>query len=178
MLSSWILDLVVKDATLTDEANPKKTPMWLVVLADGMQQPFSTEKVNYSKEPQWNCPARLVLRFPDISCTYLYITLCTFDNNSIVPLARSRVALRNLPIGSPKTFKFPLLTQGSDSESVILRCVATLSSFTPQFYISPAPQRQMQGMGVPQMGAPPMGGPPMGATPQYMGGGGYNQPYF
>ena len=110
-----------------------------------------------------------ILLFPDISHAYLYVTLCTFDeNNTILPLARSRVSLRNLPIGSPKTFKFPLLNPHDESESVILRCVATLSSFTPQTYIQPAQQRTMT----------VIGGQQMGITPQYMGNPGFGQQYF
>lgn len=104
-----------------------------------------------------------------LKSTSFHYTLCTFDDkNEIHPLARSRVSLRNLPIGSPKTFKFPLLNPHNESESVILRCVATLSSFTPQTYIQPAQQRSMT----------VIGGQQLGITPQYMGNHAFGQPYF
>ena len=168
MQHSWILDLVIKDATINNKITDLKTPIWFVVLADGMQQPFSTNQVQFSRTPSWNYPARLVLHFLDISRAYLYVTLCTFGNNEILPLARSRVSLRNLPIGSPKVFKFPLLTPQNDEEAVSFRCVGTLSSFTPQIYIPPAQQR----------GIPQMGGQPMGMSPAYMTNQGYGQPGY
>ena len=169
MQHSWILDLVIKDAAIGEEIPDFDKPIWFVVLADGMQQPFSTKPVNFSRNPSWNTPARLVLHFSDISKAYLYVTLCTFGENEILPLARSRVSLRNLPIGSPKVFKFPLLTPENDVEAATIRCVGTLSSFTPQIYIQPAQTRQ-----IPQMAAQPMG-----MAPKYMGNQGYPpQGYF
>ena len=161
----WILDLVVKDATIGEEIPDLEKPIWFVVLADGMKQPFSTKQVPFSRQPSWNYPARLVLQFPDISKAYLYVTLCTFGENEILPLARSRVSLRNLPIGSPKVFKFPLLTPENDVETATIRCVGTLSSFTPQIYLQPSQPRQIH-----QMAAQPMG-----MSSPYMGNQGYRQ---
>lgn len=156
-MSSWILDLVIKDAEINEDLASTKSPIWFVVQADGLQQPFSTKQVQYSRTPSWNYPARLVLKVSDISQAYMYVVLCTFGPDNIInPLCRARVGLRNLPIGSPKTFKFPLMQiDNNEWESATVRCVATLSSFTPQVYLPPAMNRPMMNAGMQQMGGNP-----------------------
>ena len=151
---NWIIDLVIKDAEIHDGVNHSNTPIWFVVIADGVPQPFSTPQVQNSKNPTWNYPARLVLKSLDISKSFLYVALCTSGPNNVnIPLCSARISLRNLPIGSPKSFKFPLmLTNKADTEACTVRCAATLSSFTPQVYLQPSINRPMMTGGMQQMG--------------------------
>jgi len=155
--ASWILDLVIRDAEIKEEYSNIEKPIWFVVSANGLNQPFSTPQVTPTKSPKWNYPARLVLKFSDITTAYLYVTLCTFgnDNNVIIPLARARVGLRTFPIQNPRQFTFPLMNVNDLSQEFsTLRLIATISSFTPQ-YVTPPPYHTIQTTG----GFPPPSSP-------------------
>jgi hypothetical protein len=130
-MERWILDLVVKDATLSPQFQATAAPVWLVVNADGLPQPFSIPPASISSGPTWNFPARLFLSLADIAAGYLYVTLCTFgpNNHGVVTLARSRVGLRSLPRDTPRLFRFPLMWAQNGAQEFARICVcATLAS--------------------------------------------------
>lgn len=135
MASSWILDLVVKEAEMGPGLENLQTPLWFILTADGLNQQIPTTQAIPCKKPKWDFPARMILTLSDISRAYLYVTLTTFNvgANGTYALARSRIGLRSLPIGSPKTFKFPLM-QSSNGANVAatVTFVATLSQFIPK----------------------------------------------
>jgi hypothetical protein len=133
-MEKWILDLVVKDASLGAQFQSVSTPIWLVINVDGLTRPFSTPPASISSGPSWNFPARLFLSIADITTGYLYVTMCTFgpNNQGVVTLARSRIGLRSLPRDAPKLFRFPLMwTQNGAQECARLCVCATLSALAP-----------------------------------------------
>lgn len=134
---TWILDIVIKDGDYIWSSNEVENGMWLVVSCDGAPQPFSTNQVAFSDKPQWEFPFRLCLEFHDIGKSYLYFTLCSFQLNGqgIRPVARSRIGLYSMPIGSPKQFSFPLYhAMNSACKVITLRVIATLSAITAPTY--------------------------------------------
>lgn len=110
------------------------SPLWLVIKADGLEQPVQTNQTIPCINPCWNFAIRLILELPDISPAYLYFSLCTFKNSFDTPIAiaRSRLGLRSMPIGSPKQFKFPLMAANSNVIAADLTCIATLSPISPK----------------------------------------------
>ena len=131
MFQSWVLDLIIRDGVMDAGQPDLKSGMWLIISADGIPRPFATTECEYSHTPSWNFPARLVLQFGNIQRAYLYVTLCTHGEtaNLVNCIGRSRIGLRSLPIGSPKTFHFPLMEPLNAANSVMtLRITATLSS--------------------------------------------------
>lgn len=160
---SWILDVVIKNAQLSANFPDPSKSFWLLINADGIPHPFSTPQVQPQKKChpsdaanlascqqsvlvlEWNCPARIVLDgslLRDFSTGYLYVSLCSYNNDQtdIVSLAHSRISLRVLPFGSPKTLYFPLyflpkekdIDKKPPDEAGIVKLVATLSTFAPQ----------------------------------------------
>lgn len=135
MATSWILDLVVKDAEMGPGMSNLKTPLWFVLSADGLMQPIQTTQAIPCQKPKWDFPARMILTLSDLSRAYLYVTLATYKvgADGVQAIARSRIGLRSLPIGSPKKFKFPLMQSNNSANlAATVSFVATLSSFTPR----------------------------------------------
>ena len=135
-IPTWVLDIVVKDGTISKSYNLLDLPLWFVISADGAQQPFSTSQTTASASPSWDFPRRLILQLQDISSAYLYFTLCTYGGGGtgVQAIARSRIGLKHLPIGSPKQFTFPLMhARNSTSEVMQLRVIATLSELPTNF---------------------------------------------
>lgn len=153
MFSSYILDIVVKEADLMPILSDIGTPLWFVINADGLPNQFFTPKVCFNMHPVWNCPMRLIIQVPDIARAYLYVTLCTFAENGtdVRGIARARVGLRSLPNGTPKQFRFPLMyTSNSAFEALQLYLIATLSSIAPTMRNGPhsgpvRPEQQFTG---------------------------------
>ena len=131
MLQSWLLDLVVIDGTLDHSFTEIDSGIWLIISADGIPRPFSTTECTNLNNPSWNFPARMILQFCDVHRAYLYVTLCTRKphSESVQCIGRSKIGLRNLPIGSPKTFTFPLMfTRNATQVAMTVRITATLSN--------------------------------------------------
>jgi hypothetical protein len=124
----WILDLVVKDATLTIDRI--STPLWFIISADGLPQPFATPPASIASGPSWNYPARLLLSTPDLNSCYLYVTLCTYGpgNQGVFQLARSRIGLRAIPRGAPKQFSFPLMRCQNGAQEMARLCLCAAIS--------------------------------------------------
>ena len=140
MIDTWILDLVIKDAEMGPDTQNLNTPLWFVIKADGLPQPVHTSQALPSSNPQWNFPVRLILQLNDISRAYLYVTLCTFKPGFEGPtaIARSRIGLRSMPIGSPKQFKFPLMLSVNPNSLAAHACfMATLSPIQPKPSLKP-----------------------------------------
>ena len=133
MFQSWILDLIIKDGKIDSNQPHLNGGLWLIISADGIPRPFATTETPFSLNPTWNFPARLILQLNDLCRSYLYVTLCTKGiNGNVICLARSRIGLRSLPIGTPKTFQFPLMQSGNAAQPVMtIRITSTLSSLSP-----------------------------------------------
>lgn len=134
-MPTYVLDLYVKDAETDSEISNVKTPLWFILHADGYPQPIATTQAIPCKNPKWNFPVRLILTLNDISAAYLYITLATFKigSESSLALARSRIGLRALPIGSPKQFQFPLMSTANATKiAAKVTFLATLSELSHQ----------------------------------------------
>ena len=133
MIQSWVLDLIVKDGIMDPNQQATNAGVWLIISADGISRPFSTtESLDY-QNPSWNYPARLILQYIDVKRSYLYVTLCTHGktDNSVQCIGRSRIGLRYLPVGSPKTLSFPLMEPHNAVQEVMkIRITATLSSIS------------------------------------------------
>jgi hypothetical protein len=129
----WVLDLVVKSATITSPTFAISTPLWFIISADGLPQPFATPPASVTSGPSWNYAARLLLSIADPTRCYLYVTMCTYGpgNQGLVQLARSRIGLRAMPRDAPREFTFPLMRCQNGAQEMARLCLcAALSSFT------------------------------------------------
>jgi hypothetical protein len=129
-VSPWLLDVVVANADMSPEFGNFKTPIWLVIAADSLDQPFSTPQTIPSKRLTWQYPFRLTLNVPDIATSYLYISMCSYDSNrEIIPIGRCRISLGSMPSGNAKMIRFPLLN--GCQEVCTMRFCATISRYRP-----------------------------------------------
>lgn len=132
----WLLDVVVSDADFKPELSRNKDLVWLVIMADGLSQPFSTPSTKCKANPTWNYPFRLILNLNDIQLSYLYISLCSYGrNHEIISLARCRISLGSMPSGNAKTIHFPMIND--NKELAVLRFCATISPYRPQLLTYP-----------------------------------------
>jgi hypothetical protein len=126
---SFLLDVVVSTADWAPDAAPPRTAVWLVFTAESIEQPFSTPQAVPSKRLVWHHPFRLVLNVADISVSYLFISMCTYDQSRAVQsIARCRIPLGAMPRGSAKMIRFPMLN--AEGKTVCtMRFRATISRY-------------------------------------------------
>ena len=139
MHKQWILDILIKDGKYLGDPQDVEGSMWFVISCDGTPQAVATNQTGLSINPQWNFPQRIILQADDIARSYLYFTLCTYGKGGVgvVPIARSRLCLNSLPLGSPKQFSFPIMSvKNSIDEIIHLRVLATLSLLAPKLEIN------------------------------------------
>jgi hypothetical protein len=126
----WVLDLVVKSATINSPTFVISTPLWFIISADGLPQPFVTPPASVTSGPSWNYAARLLLSIPDITPCYLYVTMCTYGpgNQGVVQIARSRIGLRAMPRDTPQQFTFPLMRCQNGAQEIARLCLCAALS--------------------------------------------------
>ena len=127
--SSWILDIVIQDGDFLLREESYSMPFWFVISATGLQSQFSTPQASFSFKPVWNFPTRLIIQITDLQTSYLYFTLCTFEQNGrdVRGVARSRVGLRSFPIGNPKKIRIPLMNASNAAQlAMSLNVIASL----------------------------------------------------
>ena len=150
--TGFFLDIIVKDATMSNDIPDISAPLWVVFHVDGLSEPFSTQMATGGKRVAWNFAARIVLGKIDIKVAYLYATLCTYaaGNQSVVALARSRIGLRSLPTGSPRQFTFPLMREENGAQVFAHLCLQATLAIVARDVRSeggPMPRRMCQEQG-------------------------------
>jgi hypothetical protein len=147
-----LLDVVVVDAVMNPGFANSRSPIWLVMSADGLAHPFSTHEatVDHSQVVNFQYPFRLVLSGSDISISYLYISMCTRawqQDVAIRLLARCRISFASMPRGNAKLIKFPMYNENNE-EVCTVKFRATISEDRPQHiaptFLAPAMVRSQQ----------------------------------
>jgi hypothetical protein len=128
-MPTYLLDILVQDAQLYAACSAIRTPIWITIRADGLQQPFDTPAVPASPRPSWRTPVRLVLNLPNLSGGHFKATLRTAGYlGEIVSIACSQVRLSSLPAGRPKSFVFALQnTRDFAEQAATLAVTAAIS---------------------------------------------------
>lgn len=165
-MANYILDMIVNEGSFTHKLADSDKPVWVMFKVDGTNTSIATPKVQFSANPVWNYKIRLTPQVTALENAYMYVNLCTLSNHSdqVISVAVSKVGLKNLPVGNPRTFKFPLMSTTNTAIQVgHLKLTATISAFVMKpTYNSGAP-----GMG---MGMAPMGYPSQPRSPYNSGG--------
>jgi hypothetical protein len=135
--SAWLLDAVVSNADWLLDILPMRGPIWLVITADSVEQPFSTPQAVPSRKLIWQYPFRLVVNVPDITVAYLYVSMCAYDQTRAVQsIARCRIPLGTMPRGSAKMIRFPMLDAQGRTVCTMRFC-ATVSRYRPPIIAPP-----------------------------------------
>jgi hypothetical protein len=118
-MPTYILDILIESGDLYQACSSIKTPIWILIRADGLHQSFATSQVAPCPHPVWNCPARLVINLPTLEGSHFKATLCTsVYTGQVVPVASSQIRLSVLPCGTPSRLAFPLLNTGDYREPI------------------------------------------------------------
>jgi hypothetical protein len=145
-MPTYILDILVEAGDLYQVCSWIKTPIWILIRADGLQQSFATRHVFPCPHPIWNCPARLVINLPALDGSHFKATLCTSDpKGQVIPVAASQVGVSWLPCGRPGRLAFPFLNTRDFGQAVgQLTAKASLSLLPPALGIEPGPRAGQQ----------------------------------
>jgi hypothetical protein len=148
-MPTFLLDIVVHDAQLYESCNGVKSPVWITIRCDGLEQRFSTPQQPPSFRVTWNCPVRLVLNLPSLDSGHFKATLKTTGYlGEDLAIGCSQVRLSALGIGQPKRFSFPLINV-KDS-----RVPAALATVTAGITILPQQQIRNTAPNLPYPGVP------------------------
>jgi hypothetical protein len=128
-MPTYLLDILVEDAQLYTACSGIRTPIWITVRADGLQQPFDTPAVPACPRPSWRTPVRLVLNLPNLAGGHFKATLRTAGYlGEIISIACSQVRLSSLPVGRPRSFQFALQnTRDFAEQAATLSVTAAIS---------------------------------------------------
>lgn len=144
---TYILDMVVNEGQFTHALTSPNKPIWIMFKVDGTNSSISTPKVMFSAKSTWDFKLRVTPQISSLEKAYIYVNLCTLSEkgDQVVSVAVSKVGLKNLPVGNPRSFKFPLMSTTNTAIQVgQLKLTATISAFVakPMFNSS----SQMVGM--------------------------------
>jgi hypothetical protein len=156
-MPTFLLDMVVEGAQLYSPCSTIRTPIWITIRADGLQQPFDTPSVPASPRPSWRTPVRLVLNLPNLATGHFKATLRTTGYlGEILSVACSQVRLSNLPVGRPAHFQFPLQnTQDFAIQAATLSITASIREVALQPRPLPQPEIPPGAWQQPGIAAPP-----------------------
>jgi hypothetical protein len=140
-MPTYLLDILVEEAQLYACCSQIRTPIWITIRADGLQQPFDTPAVPASPRPSWRTPVRFVLNLPNLTSGHFRATLRTTGYlNEVISIACSQVRLNSLPSGRPGRFNFPLQnTQDFSVQAATLCVTASISEVSFQAPTQPRP---------------------------------------
>lgn len=109
-MTTYILDIFLQEAELFTPCSSIRTPIWININADGLQQTFSTGQVAPCPHPVWNSSARFVLKLHSLHGAHFKASLMTHGQGGQVrPVAMSQVRLETVPVGTPRRFTVPLM---------------------------------------------------------------------
>jgi hypothetical protein len=138
-MPTYLLDIVIHDLQLYESMNGVQGPIWLMLRADGLNQPFTTCQQPPAACCVWNCAVRLVLNLATLDGSHFKATLRTRGYlGEDVALACSQIQLNTLMIGQPKRFSFPLMLVQN------YQIPAARVTVTVGISILPPPNRQPQ----------------------------------
>jgi hypothetical protein len=141
-MSSYILDFVLHEADLSDDVQSLRGEVSIEFKADGLETPVQVNPVPVAQHVRWDFPARLILHLPDLGGAFMFASLYGFEIGGRKSVARARIPLKALPVGSPKRFKFPLMSVSNNAiMSAQVTLTASLSALVPYRNIS-APDRR------------------------------------
>jgi hypothetical protein len=147
-MPTYLLDILVEDAQLYTACSTIRTPLWITIRADGLQQGFDTPSVPACPRPSWRTPVRLVLNLPSLNGCHFKATLRTSGYlGEVISIACSQVRLSGLPTGRPRSFQFALQNTRDFAEQA-----ATLSVTAAISELALSPQAQPPGSGPPDAG--------------------------
>jgi hypothetical protein len=138
-MQTYLLDILVHDLQLYESMNGILGPIWLMLRADGLNQPFTTCQQRPAACCVWNCAVRLVLNLATLDGSHFKATLRTRGYlGEDVPLACSQIQLNTLVMGQPKRFSFPLMLVQN------YQIPAAMATVTVGISMLPPPNRQPQ----------------------------------
>ena len=129
-----VLDITVVKARIDPQVSKPQTSAWFIFSVDGCREPVSTPARPLTDPMMFGTPARFT--FVQNPNTYLYVTLCAFDDaRQMVPLARSRSRICNMPFGSQFSISLRSTTdKGKEIGQVYISGTLTQPQTDPQSY--------------------------------------------
>lgn len=127
-MPTYLLDMVIDEAQLTNCMDRMKGVVWLMIRADGDSQTICTSHETAEPLIKFNQRVRMSLTLPTLEGQYLKVSLFSNDETGkSMVLAASQVRLNMIPHGSPKKFVFPLIVIGSTTdEAAIVKMTANI----------------------------------------------------
>jgi hypothetical protein len=131
-MSSYVLDLVVHEADISDDASRLKSDVFLEFKLDGLSETFNVQPCPSAPHIKWDFPVRLILHVSEFSRSFMFASLCTLGAGQKIIVGRARFPLKSLPVGNPKRFKFPLMSSANNAICVAtVHVTACLSALVP-----------------------------------------------
>ena len=110
-MKSFDMTLYIHEMALSGKSANNVSQVWCVVSVDGAEAPIATCSIDLEKTCEFNYYLNIQFSVEDVSNSYLYITACCFDENEeMVPLARAKTKIPNMPLNGPNAFRIPLMS--------------------------------------------------------------------
>ncbi|EAY09401.1 hypothetical protein TVAG_420230 [Trichomonas vaginalis G3] len=102
---------------------------WLVINSEKSSSPVSTIPFLINKTSYVDSTISLAVNLDNIENSFLYFTLCCYyqGNDDIIPLARTKVRIGNIPLDGVTHFQIPLYGHlNIDDQIITITLVGTL----------------------------------------------------
>ena len=126
------LTLCINEADLSPEIKNMPCETWIVTNADTAAHPVPTSIFNLNSSKNIDYTLKIPVEEKNPDKMYVYFTLCTYGSvrDEIVPIARTKAKLSNLPLDGCSQFKLELFgTNGQVNTMLVLSMIGT---FTPK----------------------------------------------
>jgi hypothetical protein len=135
----YVLDCVLDHVDLSSELQCISDHLLVMFRLSPPTEMVETRAMPAAPRISFQFPVRVLFRVDDISSAYFFAQLCTVHPLTVDrrPIGRSKVALKSLPVGSPKRFRFPVLSLVNNAIRVAeMTLTATLSVVLPYIWKS------------------------------------------
>ena len=145
----WQFDFVVKELKLKDSILDKNgdQPVWVVFSADDdfhTLHQFSTSILPRSREISCNLPFRVIIQSESISSSYMYISLCTHDDDRrVISLGNCRISIDEVPTGAPRRIRIPLYLGNEKTSTLHISASISKRQFNYQQHVVTQPGTQI-----------------------------------
>lgn len=125
------LNLNIIEARLTENSGKENDDMWFVINVDDSKMPQATTAFSLHSHAHIDFPISFEINNEDPSNSYVYISMCTHGAiiEDIIPVARAKSKLSNLPLDGITKFALPLFDAQSSQKQIAV--VTAIGTFYP-----------------------------------------------
>jgi hypothetical protein len=144
-MCQFVLDYVLDHIDLSPEFQDPSSLLMASFTLSAPTQPVETKPLPANSRIDVRLPVRVLFQADNIATSFFFAELLKVDprTNGRKTLGRAKIALKSLPVSSPKRFRFPIMKLENNAIKMAdMQLTATLS-IVVTYCTDPGPRRQL-----------------------------------